>query len=586
MNKKKKTLLRDLKVLIFDIQATGANPKANHILEIGWAAIGPETEPSSKCVLSSVIQIPADLEISRHVRRITGLTATDFGNAHPLSKIWHKVMKSAKKIRAFNGSPLCPLIVHYARFEEPFLHMLHQTYKPDAPFPFHMICTHEIAKRLFPDLPRKGLRAVAGYLGFSTEHLRRSSHHVIATGFIWQSVIPVLENQHKIMTYDDLMNWMTRSGTSKSGSRAYPMKASRWNNLPDRPGIYRMRRSNRDVLYLGKATSLKQRVRSYFQKKGGHSEHVLEMLSQARDIDFTVTLSALEAAMLESDSIKALSPPYNISLKQGNRDIHFFTRGLDSHHTRPTDTFCTGPILSQDLFPGLSHMVLLLRSGDSKLLTAGPCLIPGLPAEYLPDDETCAEGFRLFSEKYERYLQDHVSVSGLLRIGTLIWQERLQNKEGDHEKATSDGEEDCGRESTGTQFAWTPDGVARTLESMLSRSSCLIRRSRWFCLLSESSLTWQPRKQSTSEKILMIIHNGNIKRHVTVPAGQAPPVPPGYLKKIRNRQRCFDLAAYDRMRVLTTELRRLIKEDRFLELRFSPRAFLKKERLKRWLQWV
>jgi DNA polymerase III subunit epsilon len=93
--------------------------------------------------------------------------------------------------------------------------------------------------------------------------------------------------------------------------------------LPDKPGIYRMLRSNGDLLYIGKAKSLKQRVNSYFHQKAPHAEHTLEMLTQARGLAVTRTGSALEAAILEADEIKRHSPPYNIALRRLERRLVF-----------------------------------------------------------------------------------------------------------------------------------------------------------------------------------------------------------------------------------------------------------------------
>ena len=51
------------------------------------------------------------------------------------------------------------------------------------------------------------------------------------------------------------------------------------------------------------------------------AEHTLEMLSQAADLEVTLTGSALEAAVLESDEIKQYSPPYNVALQKGQRKL-------------------------------------------------------------------------------------------------------------------------------------------------------------------------------------------------------------------------------------------------------------------------
>ena len=99
-----------------------------------------------------------------------------------------------------------------------------------------------------------------------------------------------------------------------------------------------------DPLYIGKAKSLKQRVNSYFRQKAPHAEHTLEMLTQARELDFTQTGSALEAAMLESDEIKRRSPPYNIALRRRERELTFSTNDLCRHSAVVEKDFPVGPL--------------------------------------------------------------------------------------------------------------------------------------------------------------------------------------------------------------------------------------------------
>ncbi|UCH82104.1 MAG: GIY-YIG nuclease family protein [Nitrospiraceae bacterium] len=578
--------IKDTHVLILDIQATGADPGVNHILEIGWSTIGTGCNGSAPRIRSSCVKLPDDAEVSRRVLKITGLSDDDFENGLRLPAVWKRVMRSAKNINKTNGTDTCPLVIHYSRFEEPYLRLLHEQYNGGGLFPFRIVCTHEISKRLFPELPRKGLRAIAGYLGYSTDQMRRASHHTAATAFIWQTIIPVLKKTYDIRSMEDLIAWMADTGRSISKSRAYPMKDAQRKNIPARPGIYRMRRLNGDVLYVGKAASLKQRVRSYFQKKTGHAEHILEMLSQAQDLDYTLTLSTLEAAMLESDMIKALSPPYNMSLKQGSRDVCFYTQGLDACNSGPTRKYCTGPVPSNDLFDCLHYLKSLLKTEKTDISSAESFLVPGLPAEYQPDHDTFAEGLAIFRDTYKTYLSGDVEISTLLHIGALVWREKLKNREEEEAADLSDEESDKEEDNREEQFVWTPERTAKALESVLSRSSFLLRRARWFCMLSESSISWKPGNGSSSEKMLMIIHNGTIKKHASVPVHQATPVPPGYCKGFPVRRRNFNLAVYDRMRVLTTEIRRLIKEDRLLELCLGPQGRIKKDSLSRFLRWV
>ncbi len=86
-------------------------------------------------------------------------------------------------------------------------------------------------------------------------------------------------------------------------------------NLPDSPGVYLMRNSLREVIYVGKAKSLKNRVRQYFQSSKNHTEKVRAMVSHISEFEYIVTDSEMEALILECNLIKKYSPKYNILLK-------------------------------------------------------------------------------------------------------------------------------------------------------------------------------------------------------------------------------------------------------------------------------
>ena len=86
-------------------------------------------------------------------------------------------------------------------------------------------------------------------------------------------------------------------------------------NLPDEPGVYIMRDVDGNILYVGKAKSLKNRVRQYFHASSNKSEKVLAMLSHVNDFQYIITASETDALSLENTLIKKHTPPYNILLK-------------------------------------------------------------------------------------------------------------------------------------------------------------------------------------------------------------------------------------------------------------------------------
>lgn len=87
--------------------------------------------------------------------------------------------------------------------------------------------------------------------------------------------------------------------------------------LPDEPGVYFFLGPTGEILYIGKATSLRSRVRSYFSNKIGvaRGPRIVSMLEQAARVKHQVTDSVLEALILESNLIKLHQPKYNAAAK-------------------------------------------------------------------------------------------------------------------------------------------------------------------------------------------------------------------------------------------------------------------------------
>jgi len=92
------------------------------------------------------------------------------------------------------------------------------------------------------------------------------------------------------------------------------------NKLPDSPGVYLMKNKAGEVIYVGKATSLKNRVSSYFNK--AHDNRIAKLVSEIFQIDYKPTDSVLEALILEAEYIKTIQPKYNIKAKDDRSWIY------------------------------------------------------------------------------------------------------------------------------------------------------------------------------------------------------------------------------------------------------------------------
>ena len=90
---------------------------------------------------------------------------------------------------------------------------------------------------------------------------------------------------------------------------------ARLKSVPTRPGCYLFKNADGEVLYVGKAASLRARLRSYFAAPEQQTAKTRVMLAQAEDFEIIVTDSELEALLLENNLIKERRPKYNVVLR-------------------------------------------------------------------------------------------------------------------------------------------------------------------------------------------------------------------------------------------------------------------------------
>jgi len=406
---------------------------------------------------------------------------------HELAKLLLQVFR--------NGVP----VAHFAVFEQRWIDNLFSTSFPDEEIP-RIICTREIARRLYPRLPRKGIRAVAGYLGFSMDEKKRAAEHVRVTAMIWARLV----------------------------------KDTRL-SLPDAPGVYCLLSKEGKVLYAGKASSLKRRVNSYFTRRKA-DEKTLELVSQVYDVSFEECETSLETALLEFGTIRRFDPPYNIALRRrkGSETV-FLSKDLSSRSSTPGNDFVWGPVPDNSQALLLNELLSAMNDGITlpvKLLSL----------DYRPlEDGALETGFSMFRDALLPC--SPVVVSDLLSAGMLAWLRRIDEKE--KEPGGKDEDSDPVR-------TIDAEGVKNHLDWLLAAGVRDLRRGAWFCQLGWSSVLWKPAYSDINR--CAAFKAGEMVSSTWINKEELPSSEP--LSRIE-RQLQIDAGLYDLLRVLDSEVRRI-----------------------------
>jgi excinuclease ABC subunit C len=154
--------------------------------------------------------------------------------------------------------------------------------------------------------------------------------------------------------------------------------------LPLTPGVYLMKDSHGQVIYVGKAKSLKKRVQSYFHHSKAHPQKILKMVSSLKDFDYHLTDTEFEAFMLECQLIKELKPYFNKKMKTPQRYTYLVIKVVEGKRVLEMSNFINendgnqyfGPFINKNTIEkaisGLKEAFKISCSNPT--MKNGPCL--------------------------------------------------------------------------------------------------------------------------------------------------------------------------------------------------------------------
>lgn len=288
-----------------DIETTGLNPFKNRITEIGMVKIcgGVITDEYQRLINPGEFIPPG-------ITALTGITNEMVFNKPEFEQF-------AAEITQFIGKDSLNSAIagHNVMFDIRFLNasMLRAGYNK---IPLPAVCTSRLARRLNRQLPSKSLKSLKKYFGIYARRSHRALDDAKAAAQILTFFIEQLVNEYELETLDELISFQFKKiYDNDSISEKFKKLKSKLKSVPEKPGVYYMLNRRNDIIYIGKAKNLKDRLNSYFYHNISHTSKINKLLKSVYNIDWETTGSELSALITESKMIKSYKPKFNSAIK-------------------------------------------------------------------------------------------------------------------------------------------------------------------------------------------------------------------------------------------------------------------------------
>jgi DNA polymerase-3 subunit epsilon len=332
--------LDEVEFVVLDTETTGLRPGANRVIEVAAVRLR-----AGEIVASFQNLINPGQRIPPFITKFTGISQ-DMVNGAPSAK---DVLP--KLLHFIEGATL---VGHNVSFDINFL--THEADLLDLTFPPDGLDTILLARRFLPGLRRFKLDAVAAHLKIPTANRHRAMGDVKVTAAIFLHILEIARQQG-FVTLGHLQRrlqlpvaWSgditkiasTRQTAPWPADDKIPLPMPRptgslflnpaWRQeFPTKPGVYLMKDANGQVIYVGKAKCLKNRLGSYYHQPLNYTRKD-GLLQSVREIETRVLGSELEALLVESRLIKELQPVYNVQLR--DYELYPFIK-IDVQHDFP-----------------------------------------------------------------------------------------------------------------------------------------------------------------------------------------------------------------------------------------------------------
>ncbi len=296
--------VHDVPWVVVDVETTGTSPRNNRIIEIACVRV-----ENGEIVDSFSSLIKPGQHISSIITGITGISNAMVFNAPESTEVMPKVREMLT-----DGNPI--FVAHNAEFDWKFvqeeLHRCGLKYIHNK-----KLCTYKLARRLLTKNKKFNLGHLSRSFGIQMRNRHRALGDAQATAEVllhFFTMIPDEDDAPLLETVLALQHQPLKK--FKNVPKHIQALAPVLDELPNTPGVYKYYSLQGELLYIGKAKSLRKRVRSYFQTGVNHEKKVRELVSAVRKIETIETESELSALLLESRLIKEHRPRFNTLIKR------------------------------------------------------------------------------------------------------------------------------------------------------------------------------------------------------------------------------------------------------------------------------
>lgn len=177
------------------------------------------------------------------------------------------------------------------------------------------LCTLRLARRLLHELPSKSLEALIRHYGIRVRDRHRALADARAASEVLRRLIAHYSFQRDSTELEDLLSFQYANYRKARPAMRHVdrIRSEVIGEIPRRPGVYVLKDEDEEVLYVGKAKSLRSRVRSYFTGIEGHGSRIKKLVRAVRSVDWEETETELDALFRESRLIKEQKPRFNRS---------------------------------------------------------------------------------------------------------------------------------------------------------------------------------------------------------------------------------------------------------------------------------